>query len=142
MHIEAAARRKHSVSLTPLIDVVFILLLFFMLATNFTDWRVITLATGTTAGAGEQRPPAVVHVAGDGTLRYDGEVRSLAELAQLLETRQANGGISAVVIRPAPATTLGPTVTALDALAATGLPVALGTPASISGSNNDRGATP
>lgn len=35
------SRRKLSISLTPLIDVVFILLLFFMLTSNFMPWRLI-----------------------------------------------------------------------------------------------------
>src|SRR3546814_13707697 len=34
-------RRRASISLTPLIDVVFILLIFFMLATSFVDDRAI-----------------------------------------------------------------------------------------------------
>ena len=36
-------RRRNLISLTPLIDVVFILLVFFMLASSFLDWRSITL---------------------------------------------------------------------------------------------------
>jgi biopolymer transport protein ExbD len=38
------ARRKSLVNLTPLIDVVFILLIFFMLASNFIQWHYIELA--------------------------------------------------------------------------------------------------
>ncbi len=36
-------RRKQAISLTPLIDVVFILLLFFMLSSSFSQWRQIKL---------------------------------------------------------------------------------------------------
>ena len=37
------SRRRHglAIGLTPLIDVVFILLLFFMLASSLADWRVL-----------------------------------------------------------------------------------------------------
>lgn len=142
MHIEAPRRRRHSISLTPLIDVVFILLLFFMLATNFTDWREITLATGTTASGEQQAPPAIVHVAADGTLRYDGATRSVAALAQLLQRQQGEGEITAVVVQPTATTALGPTVKALDALAATGLPVALGRTATGADAPATAGATP
>lgn len=49
------ARPPLRLPLTPLIDVVFILLVFFMLATNFFDWRGISLAaaggSGTTGTA-------------------------------------------------------------------------------------------
>ncbi len=34
-------KRKNAISLTPLIDVVFILLLFFMLTSSFVPWRII-----------------------------------------------------------------------------------------------------
>ncbi|BFM50422.1 biopolymer transporter ExbD [Marinomonas sp. THO17] len=34
-------RRKNAISLTPLIDVVFILLLFFMLTSSFVPWRTV-----------------------------------------------------------------------------------------------------
>tara|TARA_R110002050_G_scaffold9504_1_gene33011 strand:- start:156019 stop:156414 length:396 start_codon:yes stop_codon:yes gene_type:complete len=36
-------RRRKMISLTPLIDVVFILLLFFMLSSNFTRWHQINV---------------------------------------------------------------------------------------------------
>ncbi|OOC09384.1 ExbD/TolR family protein, partial [Thioalkalivibrio halophilus] len=36
-------RRRNLISLTPLIDVVFILLVFFMLASSFLDWRAVEL---------------------------------------------------------------------------------------------------
>ena len=39
MHIESERHRSPSPGLTPLIDVVFILLVFFMLATRFGEWR-------------------------------------------------------------------------------------------------------
>ena len=35
------AKRKNAISLTPLIDVVFILLLFFMLTSSFVPWRIV-----------------------------------------------------------------------------------------------------
>jgi len=38
-------RRKNMISLTPLIDVVFILLLFFMLSSTFSRWHQIALQT-------------------------------------------------------------------------------------------------
>lgn len=128
MHIETLPRRKHGISLTPLIDVVFILLLFFMLATSFTDWRQISLATGTTASADQGPPPAVVRVAADGGLHYDGDSYSAHSLIPVLLQRQKAGDLAAVIVRPAPDTELGPTVAALDALANTGLPVALSRP--------------
>lgn len=45
----ASQRRRKMISLTPLIDVVFILLLFFMLSSNFTRWHQINLPSATSS---------------------------------------------------------------------------------------------
>ena len=135
MHIETFERRKHSISLTPLIDVVFILLVFFMLATSFTDWRPITLATGTSEAAPSDTPPAVVRVDADGTLRYDGDAtRDTRALARRLNASIESGDISAVIVQPDAEATLDVTVGALDALSGAGVaPMSLAT-----GSKGDR----
>lgn len=41
MQLASGKRRRTVISLTPLIDVVFILLLFFMLTSNFVPWRIL-----------------------------------------------------------------------------------------------------
>ncbi|WVM94262.1 MotA/TolQ/ExbB proton channel family protein [Halopseudomonas pachastrellae] len=46
MQLEAfPGKKRRGISLTPLIDVVFILLLFFMLSSNFMHWRQISLSS-------------------------------------------------------------------------------------------------
>lgn len=46
MQLKLAQNKRSFVNLTPLIDVVFILLIFFMLASNFTEWQFIELGIG------------------------------------------------------------------------------------------------
>ena len=66
-----SARRM--ISLTPLIDVVFILLIFFMLASSFLDWRSIDLKLPQKAAAGSSSQTVlVVLISDDGTLKVDG----------------------------------------------------------------------
>ena len=43
MNIAENTRQRSLISLTPLIDVVFILLIFFMLASSFVEWKFIEL---------------------------------------------------------------------------------------------------
>lgn len=52
MQIENRPRRRPSINLTPLVDVVFILLVFFMLAFSFMEWRAIDLNTSRAQGVG------------------------------------------------------------------------------------------
>lgn len=47
--------RTRRISLTALIDVVFILLLFFMLTTSFQHWKQVELNVGSTAGAASSK---------------------------------------------------------------------------------------
>ena len=76
---DARRRRRSLISLTPLIDVVFILLIFFMLASSFSTDQAIQLAmpgAGTTEGA---LPGSLVRVKRDG-LDLNGEPLTLDEL--------------------------------------------------------------
>ena len=53
--------RRSVISLTPLVDVVFILLMFFMLTTAFVDFREMRLARPNPAEA-QSKPPPVEHL--------------------------------------------------------------------------------
>ncbi len=91
-----AGRRRNLVSLTPLIDVVFILLIFFMLASNFFDWQQLPLTTsiseGAQAGTGEG---LYVILEAEGKVQLNGESLSLRRLErQLRRALSANPEIT------------------------------------------------
>ncbi len=54
-----ATRKPAKISLTPLIDVVFILLLFFMLTSNFMQWRQMDLPIPTASEQPAEKPEVV-----------------------------------------------------------------------------------
>ncbi|WP_300074244.1 biopolymer transporter ExbD [uncultured Ruegeria sp.] len=60
----APIRRHRKLSLTPMIDVVFLLLVFFMLTSQFGVDRVLTLASGG-VGTDYSGPPRIVHITAD-----------------------------------------------------------------------------
>ena len=61
MLLNQPQKTKQLISLTPLIDVVFILLLFFMLTSSFTQFRQIEMHSATTTGlANHQEPPTTL----------------------------------------------------------------------------------
>lgn len=55
MQFKARPKRK-AVGLTSLIDVIFLLLLFFMLASSFTRYQSLPLASGAQGGGAEIKP--------------------------------------------------------------------------------------
>lgn len=88
MRLSAGRRRPSAeISLTPLIDVVFILLIFFMLASSFLDWRAIGLKTaklGNAAGAASEGS-VLVKLRADGDFRVSGERMSRAQFTDRLQ---------------------------------------------------------
>ncbi|WP_199178554.1 ExbD/TolR family protein [Acidimangrovimonas sediminis] len=67
-----APRRPRRPNLTPMIDVVFLLLVFFMLASRFANDTTIPLATATAAGGEAAAPLRLVEVAAGGALTLNG----------------------------------------------------------------------
>ena len=86
----SAGRRHPSVeiSLTPLIDVVFILLIFFMLASSFRDWRSINLRTATlgNAAGAASTGSVLVKLRADGDYLVSGEHLSRKNFADRLQS--------------------------------------------------------
>jgi len=89
MRLNAERRRPSAeISLTPLIDVVFILLIFFMLASSFLDWRAIGLKTaklGNAAGAASEGA-VMVKLRADGDYLVSGERMNRTDFDVRLKT--------------------------------------------------------
>ncbi|MFN2361114.1 MAG: ExbD/TolR family protein [Marinobacter sp.] len=113
------ARRKTIISLTPLIDVVFILLIFFMLASSFMDWRALSLDT---SAAGQPTPsehmPFVVQIS-EQNVQLNGDAVTLAALIDQALSRQSVD--QPVSLQPLADTRVQSVVTVLDALNAAGV---------------------
>lgn len=70
----AASRRKNTMmGLTPLIDMIFLLLLFFLLGSDFVTYGQSRLAPPRGSGGNDSAPqPAIVSLAADGALQWNG----------------------------------------------------------------------
>lgn len=90
------------INLTPMIDVVFLLLIFFLAATTFAreevelDLRLPQAKSGK-AGSGDQQ--LVVNVFADGKLTVDGREVTLAALQQKLQAAVQRNAEQAVLVR-------------------------------------------
>lgn len=101
MLIEAPRRRRRPlIGLTPLIDVVFILLIFFMLASSFQQWRSISLGIPGEGGApAPESDTLVVRLLSDGRVQLDGETLGLDALEARMRSMYASDPERAMVIR-------------------------------------------
>ena len=114
-------RRRAFISLTPLIDVVFILLVFFMLASSFLDWRAISLsAPGRAVAGASMEGVMLIEIRPEG-LRLSGEPISLETLGPHVAKRVSGRPDQRVLVRPEPGISPQQAVQVLDRLAGAGV---------------------
>ena len=109
------------VSLTPLIDVVFILLVFFMLASSLLQWRSIDLDASAKAAATPSKDKSViVDIRTDG-VRIGNETIALDTLSRRMEAKIAENPDQRVLVRPAGGVLLQDAIIVLDRIKAAGV---------------------
>lgn len=111
--------RRSIISLTPLIDVVFILLVFFMLATSFSQWRTIDLGVAKAGSGAGMKGAILVDIRTDG-LRMAGRQIDEVDLVNSLHGRFRDDPAQRVLIKPAPAVELQRAVDLIDSIARAG----------------------
>ena len=116
MIIDVPPSHKRRLSMTPLIDVVFILLLFFMLASSFIEWREIELnMAGHAKYSSQAQRPLIVRMT-DQELYLAGKAITPLQLLEQVHTQlTANAGL-AVVLQPQAEVSLQRIITLLDQL--------------------------
>ena len=115
-----------TLSLTPLIDVMFLLLIFFLVTSEFEDEERrlnIVLPTATSAVPMTSQPKeVVVDIDQQGDLYLNGQQSNLQELEKWLSIAVANNPTNqSVVIRADRATTFQPVVSVMDVCNRTGI---------------------
>jgi biopolymer transport protein ExbD len=102
MPLKTHQDEQPALNLTPMIDIVFLLIIFFMVGTKFAEWEnkmALTVPevkeTGALAPAPEKR---VINVYQDGRISFDSDFVSLEELtSELTSVRQQYSGLGVVV---------------------------------------------
>ncbi len=111
-------------NLTPLIDVVFLLLIFFLVATTFAKEELemdLQLPDATTGQAGEEQHLLVISIAEDGSLHVGGRRVTLEGLRQRLRAAAAENRKREVLIRGDTRVHFGSVAQAFDACRAASL---------------------
>ncbi len=86
MPLEIHKTRRRPLSMTSLIDVIFLLLLFFMLTSTFSRFGEVELSGAASGGISAQQPPLFLSV-DDTALRLNGEAVALDGLGAALAGR-------------------------------------------------------
>jgi biopolymer transport protein ExbD len=120
MRIARKIKRRNTIVLTSLVDVMFVLLFFFMLVTQYGDWHSWSMAL---AGGGDdaENGALIVQVTNDGSLLLDAAPSDFDTIAQRLK----QPGTRAVLVASS-GVSLQAMVDALDRFKPTGAQLTLG----------------
>jgi biopolymer transport protein ExbD len=129
MRFEGRARVSARIDLAPLIDVVFLLLVFFLLTSSFVSRDAIDLELPASATSEPSpQPTLVVSVSTDGAVHVDGVRVDRSRLESVLTASLSASGGSEVAVRADAGVDVGTLVAVLDAARAAGAAsVSLGT---------------
>lgn len=121
MLIERPLRRRLRLGLTPMIDVVFLLVVFFMLVSTFLEPTSIALEHAATPGSAKADAETIrVHVQASGAIDVDGERVPLATLVHRVQGRLLINPQRPVLVRADPVVPLQRLVAVLDRLESAG----------------------
>ena len=100
MRIEIAAKRRRRLSLTSLIDVIFLLLLFFMLSSTFTRFAEVDIVAGR-AGEGVsamQLPDVFIRLDSEQGWKVNGAQLAVDDALEELSRLEAGGARTALIV--------------------------------------------
>ena len=103
MPIKINQNEKPAINLTPMIDIVFLLVIFFMVGTEFSEveqqQELTVPEVSSEASASPFIHRHVVAVFKDGTVSLDDELMDLQQLESQLTAEQEKGDVTKVIIR-------------------------------------------
>jgi biopolymer transport protein ExbD len=106
-----------SIDIAPLVDVVFLLVIFFAVSTTFLESSGLKLELPSSSATAERQPSELtVFLAADGTLSFDGEIVELAQLGGLLRPALDEAEQKLVVLRADRDTRHGEVVAVIDVI--------------------------
>ena len=118
MKVDLVTKKTAAISLTPLIDIVFILLVFFMLVTNLTQFSSVKLNLDPDDHeANEIKSSSIINVKHNGDLYHNHKKVVFEELNLIVEKMINTDAEHIFFIQPEPTVNLGQTLSIIDLVA-------------------------
>ncbi|WP_417668888.1 ExbD/TolR family protein [Roseibium sp.] len=115
MRIDLPQARSRKLSLTSLIDVIFLLLLFFMLTSTFTKFGEVEIAPPGGNGAGSGKGPGIIVSLSAEGLRINGQAATLETAEGILQSFIDKGAKAALLV-PKPDASAQDLVSTMEAI--------------------------
>jgi biopolymer transport protein ExbD len=114
---------RRDINVTPMIDVMLVLLVVFMVAMQFVIYLEVQVPPPATDDIGNPRPQVVVELRADGSYALNGSLLSLRSLAPRLRTLYGTGERHVLYVRAAPTRLYREVIEVVDIARGAGVPV-------------------
>ncbi|MFQ5625207.1 MAG: ExbD/TolR family protein [Methyloligellaceae bacterium] len=120
--ISLSRRRKRpgSMGLTPLVDVIFLLLVFYLLVSQFSEFTTLPVTLSEKGAVTTSTNSWAITVSGTGEIRFNGEAVSIEEVTNSLSSRNPDQD-TFLTLRVADAVPLQTAVAILEQVKAAGI---------------------
>ena len=100
MNLFLKQKKSFEINVAPLIDVVFLLLIFFMLASEFTDFKTIdmTSPSETNTNIENENKPIIVNLSPEGKIKVNNKIADLNNLNTTLKNVLKDDNAKKIII--------------------------------------------
>ena len=93
-------KKNIEINVAPLIDIVFLLLIFFMLTSEFTDFKTIDMISPNQSNTSIQKndPPIIINLSEDGLVEIDKTEIKLEDLSETIQMKLLNSKNNKIII--------------------------------------------
>ena len=100
MNLFSKEKKNIDINVAPLIDIVFLLLIFFMLASEFTDFKTIDMVSPNQSNKeiNETKLPIIIELSENGIININNKEIAFNKLSMIVDDMLTNKKINKVVI--------------------------------------------
>ena|SRR6056300_900100 len=116
-------KKSTDINVAPLIDIVFLLLIFFMLTSEFTDFKTIDMISPNKSNTTIQKSelPIVINLSANGTIEIDNVNVDLMDLSSTVKDKLMNSKNDKVIISTLNETKINLLINIVDAIRSLGI---------------------
>jgi biopolymer transport protein ExbD len=121
LQFQKSSKPSVAINIAPLVDVIFLLVIFFAVSTTFLETAGLKLELPTSSSTAKREPvDLTIFLSADGALSFRGEEVSREQLAQRLRESLAEADRKVVVLRADRSTPHGEVVNVMDLIRESG----------------------
>ena len=116
-------KKSIEINVAPLIDVVFLLLIFFMLTSEFTDFKTIDMISPNQSNASIEKKnlPIIINLSEEGLIKIDEAEVKLENLSEIIQMKLINSKNKKIVISTLNETKINNLIIVVDMIRSLGI---------------------